>query len=139
MPCASLSARPAQSPTEADLACMPSYSVTDREGKVVGTTKCSEQNHNPKEKRIQTQRIFEAEKEKGKATNRFLNTFPKQASRSCWPCGLSARSPGNHPPSSLQLVSAQNKTTIPKKKGFKLKEYSRLRKKRDSNSKNIRG
>ncbi len=61
-------------------------------------------------KRIQTQRIFEAAQ---KATNRFLNTIPKQASRSCWPCGLSARChhndrrwPGDLPSSYLRLCDA---------------------------------
>ena len=33
-----------------------------------------------------------------------FESIPKQASRSCWPCGLSARSPGNHPSSSLRLI-----------------------------------
>ena len=33
-----------------------------------------------------------------KATNRFLNSLPNQASRSSWLCGLSARSPGESPP-----------------------------------------
>ena len=80
-----------------------------RWGAVVSTTKCSEQNHKFKEKelrghpnsKIQSQDLL------------LWNRFPKQASRSCcqWLCGLSARSPGNLPTSSLRLKSLSVATT----------------------------
>ena len=45
-----------------------------RATKVVGTTKCSEQNHNPKEKGFKLK-----EYSRLKSHDRFLNTIPKQA------------------------------------------------------------
>ena len=73
-----------------------------RWGAVVGTTKYSEQshvpNHDSKEKEFEL-------KENSKIQSQdllLLNRSQNRPSRSCWLCGLSARSPGDLPSSSLR-------------------------------------
>ena len=61
---------------------------------VVGTTKYSEQNHNPKEKGF---KLKEYSRLKGhESFSEF--TSKNRPSRPSWLCGLSARSPGESPP-----------------------------------------
>ena len=73
-----------------------------RWGAVVGTTKYSEQNHNPKEKGF---KLKEYSRLKGhESFSEF--TSKNRPSRPSWLCGLSARSPGESPPANYNWLWA---------------------------------